>query len=182
MPDLLVPSEAPAGYPCDLETWMRTADGRRVFVRPVVGGDAPVLERELDRADLETVYQRFFRAPVRLDAAQLERLTHLDYRTRLALAAFAETGEGLGIARYETTEPGIAEIAVVVRREWRGLGIASRLLALLEEAAAARDITLLTALYLPQNRAIETVLAGRGFTVGLRDGGVAAAEKRLAAP
>ncbi len=176
-----LPPDAPAGYPADLERWIRVAGGRRVFVRPVVGGDAPVLERELARADLETVYQRFFRAPVKLGSAQIERLTHLDYQTRLALAAFTPDGEGLGIARYETTEPGVAEIAVVVRRDARKLGIASRLLELLEEAAAARGIGRLTALYLPGNEAIAGVLAGRGFTVGVPEAGVASAEKRVTA-
>jgi GNAT superfamily N-acetyltransferase len=181
MNDVLVPEPLPDGYPAELQRWVTVADGRRIFVRPVVTGDSGVLLRELAQADQETVYQRFFRSPVRLDAAQLDRLTRLDYYRRLALAAFDEGGNGVGIARYETLEDGVAEVAVVVKRDWRGVGIASALLEMLEQAAAARDITLLTALYLPSNGAIAGVLERRGFTVGLDDAGVAAAEKRLPA-
>jgi GNAT superfamily N-acetyltransferase len=181
MNESLVPEPLPDGYPAELQRWVTVSDGRRIFVRPVVTTDSGTLLRELESADQETIYQRFFRSPIRLDAAQLDRLTRLDYRSRLALAAFDEEGTGLAIARYETIEPGVAEIAVVVKREWRGLGVASVLLGLLEQAAASRDITLLTALYLPSNEAIAGVLERRGFTVGLDDSGVAGAEKRLTA-
>lgn len=177
----LEPDPMPEGYPVELQHWVVLADGRRVFVRPLVSDDSAALLRELERADEETVYQRFFRAPVRLDAKQLDRLTRLDYRTRMALVAFSENGEGVGIARYEGIEPGVAEIAVVVRRDWRGVGLAASLLESLEEAAVARGFHRLTALYLPSNTAIANLLQRRGFTIGLDEVEVAAAEKHLVA-
>lgn len=169
----------PAGYPADYEQWVEVADGRTVFARPLVPDDAPMLAREIELADPETIYQRFFRAPVRLEAAQLDRLCRLDYDTRFALGAFSTGGEGVAIVRYETTERGVAEVAVVVRKEWRGLGLGTALLASLEHAALERGIRRLTAYYLPENNAIEALLADRGFTTGISDGEVSFAEKDL---
>jgi GNAT superfamily N-acetyltransferase len=177
----LIPDRLPPDYPADLQRWVHLADGRRVFVRPVVAEDAPAIERALASADSETVYQRFFRAPVRLDARALDRLTRLDYRSRMALAAFTADGEGVAIARYETTEEGVAEVAVVVDVEWRHGGIGNALLEMLEEAAVVRGVTRFTALYLPDNAAIAALLQRRGFAIGLPDEAVAAAEKLLTA-
>ncbi len=180
MKSLLTPDRPPPGYPVDLQRWVNLRCGRRVFVRPVVVDDAPALEDALAHADAATVYQRFFRAPVRLDAKTLDRLTRLDYDKRMALAAFTPDGDGVGIARYETIEEGVAEIAVVVDRGWRRSGLGLLLLQMLEEAAHAHGIHELTALYLPENKAIEGLLARCGFEVGLHDEAVSAARKVLA--
>ncbi len=172
----------PVGYPKEYERTLVLDDGRSVLLRPVVPDDSSALLREMERADTETIYNRFFRAPVRLDAAQLDRLTNLDYDARFALAVFSPEGEGVGVARYETTSPGVAEVAVVVRTDHRRTGIGAALLADLEKAARERGIVRLTAYYLTANRAIEGLLAYRGFTVGIRDGEVSSAEKDLTAP
>ena len=169
----------PAGYPKELERWVTLDDGRKALIRPVVPEDSSTLMREFERADEETIYQRFFRAPVRLNPEQLDRLTRVDYERRLALAVLSPDGNGVAIARYETLEPGVAEVAVVVHRDWRGHGLASLLLQLLEQAAVERGIHHFTALYLPDNDAIVGVLQRVGFTTGLDESSVAGAEKRL---
>lgn len=176
----LAHTRRPPDYPVDFEQWIEVADGRTVFARPVVPDDAPALRREIEEADTETIYQRFFRAPVRIDAAQLDRLTRLDYRTRFALAAFATSGDGVAVVRYESTEPGVAEVAVVVQKGWRGVGLGAALMASLENAAIERGIRRFTAYYLPDNAAIEALLSHSGFTTGIRDGEVAFATKDLA--
>ncbi|HSF87401.1 MAG TPA: GNAT family N-acetyltransferase [Acidimicrobiia bacterium] len=177
----LSPEHKPDGYPLELEQWVALADGRRVFVRPVVVDDAPAVDAALAAADSETVYQRFFRTPVRLNASTLDRLTRLDYQQRLALAAFDVDGQGAAIARYESTEPGVAEVAIVVDPAWRNAGLGSLLLEELELAATQRGIERFTAIYLPSNLAIERLLVRRGFAVRLPDDAVAAAEKWLTA-
>ena len=176
----LASDRPPAGYPTDLERHHRLGDGRTLFVRPVVPDDAVLLARALEAADPETVYQRFLREPVRLDAMDLDRLTRLDYTTRLALAAFAPDGSGIGIVRYETVEPGIAEMAIVVDAAWRGQGVASMLLELLESAAAERGIKRMTAYFLPSNRAVIALLQAFGYATEAPDRGVATAAKDLA--
>ncbi len=177
----LVPQRTSPAYPADLERWVTLADGRQVFVRPLVEDDAEALEDALAEADEQTVYQRFFRAPVRLDAKTLQRLTQLDYQRRLALVAVSPDSKGVGIARYESVVDDAAEIAVVVNPEWRHAGVGYALLEMLEQAASDRGIRRLTALYLPDNLAIAHLLRRRGFAIGLPDEAVAAAEKLITA-
>ena len=172
----------PAAYPTELEGELTLEDGRTVLVRPVVPEDAPMLHRQMERADPDTIYQRFFRYPVHLDPATVDRLTRLDYQSRLALAAFTPEGEGIAIARYEGTEPGVAEVAVVVLPEWRRVGLGTALLDRIESAARARGITSLTAIYLPDNEHIVSLLLRVGFTPQGIDGGLGTATKDLTAP
>lgn len=176
---IMNPPQKPDGYPQDLEQWIELARGRRVFIRPVVPSDAAALGRELVRADEATIYQRFFRAPVRLGPQQLERLTDVDYTTRIAIAAFAEDGEGAAIARFEPVEPGVVEVAVVVRPAWRREGLATRMLRILEEEAVRLGVHRLVAHYLNENAAIATVLDHLGFRRIEEQGGIATAVKDL---
>lgn len=174
------PPHRPVNYPAEFERRLELRGRGHLLIRPLVPDDSALLQTELERADEETIYNRFFRAPVRLDASQIGRLTTLDYESRFALAAFTEDGEGIAVVRYETTAPGVAEIAVVVRSDWRKLGLGSALLADLERAAVARGIRHFSAYYLSDNIAVESLLAQRGFEVGIRDGEVSTAEKDIA--
>lgn len=158
----------------------------------MIPSDGARIDQALASADHDTIYQRFFRAPVHLDEAGLARLTQLDYRDRLALVAFsvpslehpsfseAETEpEGVAIARYEALGEGEAEIAIVVAAEWRRAGMAALLLADIEEAAVLRGIRKLTAVHLPGNQGIAALLSQRGFAPGSLDGGLYTASKDL---
>lgn len=170
----------PLGYPAELERILTLRDGRPVFVRPVIPADELAFEREWREADPETLYQRFFTPQPKLDARRLHALLHVDYQWRLALVAFAEDGRAVGIARYEgALGQEHVEIAFVVNPAWRRLGLASDLLHLLAEAARARGIRRLVALYLQDNQAMAALLAKAGFGPPQANAGVAAAEKTL---
>ncbi len=174
-----LPRRPPAGYPVDFERQVILDDGRGVHIRPVVPDDDTALEAAVEAADSDTLYQRFFRGGVHLDAAQLSRLTRLDYEGRMALAAFDGAGDGVGIARYELLEPGVAEVAVATDPAWRRVGLATALMQLLEEAAAARDIHTLTAVHLPENRRVAGLLGNLGYRPGSLDDGLATSHKQL---
>ncbi|MDJ0923792.1 MAG: GNAT family N-acetyltransferase [Acidimicrobiia bacterium] len=168
----------PDGYPFDYEREILLRDGRVIHIRPIVPGDAVLLAREMEEADTDTLYHRFFNPAIKLDSKRLRHLTELDYRRRFALAAFAR-GSGVAIARFEPAGGHRAEVAVVVKPEWRSAGLATALFALLEEAAIERGIEEFEALYLPDNHAIERVLHKRGFGDVTIDAGVARMTKRL---
>ncbi len=170
----------PPGYPIELEQSLTLRGGHRVFVRPVIPADELAIERAWRDADAETLYQRFFTSRPKLDARRLHGLIHVDYQWRLALVAFAEDDQGVGVARYEGA-PGQeqAEIALVVHSAWRRVGLASALLRLLEEAARMRGIRRLTALCLQENSAMTELLVKAGFSLPQVNAGVAAAEKTL---
>lgn len=156
--------DPPADYPVDLEGDAVLADGRRVHIRPVVPGDREQLRERIRTADEETLRLRFAGGDPPIAEAELDRLVHLDYRSRLALAAFDDQGRGVGIARYESHPGGTeAEVAVAVDPEWRRVGLATELLIRLAAAAEAQGITAFTALVAGSNRPIEAFLERIGL-------------------
>lgn len=168
----------PPGYPFDYERQLQLDDGREVFVRPVVPGDATLLAKEVAAADSDTLYHRFFNPAIRLDKKRLRFLTEVDFEHRFALVGFAR-GEGVTIARFEPAGDGLAEVAVVVKPMWRRVGLATAMFDLLEDAAIERGVRQFEALYLPDNHAIERVLQKRGFGGVKVESGVARVTKDL---
>jgi GNAT superfamily N-acetyltransferase len=171
-------SGLPAGYPFEYERRICLSDGRFVNVRPIVPGDAALLDKEFQLIDDETIYQRFFNVAIKLDQDRLRYLTELDYDRRFAVAAFSR-GAGVAIARFEPSAEATAEIAVVVKQGWRRVGLATALFKLLEEAAIERGIRRFEALYLPENHSIKRVLEKRGFSNPSIESGIARVTKEL---
>lgn len=177
---MIPPADAPAHYPFQFERIVTLGDGSPARVRPIVPEDASLLGAEIEAADEETLYLRFFTPVVRFDEARLRYLTELDYDRRFALAAFTIDGDGMAIARYEgAAAAGEAEVAVTVKPEYRRLGIATSLFGLLEEAAAAHGIRRLYANYLAANDAAEALLAKCGYGDVQFDGSIATVVKEL---
>lgn len=168
----------PDGYPFEFERSATLEDGRLVHFRPVVPGDVVLLAKEVAEADADTLYHRFFNPAIRLDRKRLRFLTEVDYERRFALVAFVE-GDPIAIARFEPAGDKHAEVAVVVKPGWRGRGLATVMLEILEEAAVERGVAQFEAVYLPDNHAIERVLQKRGFGRATVDAGVACVVKDL---
>jgi GNAT superfamily N-acetyltransferase len=166
------PDEVPAGYPRDYERDVRLRDGRTATIRPIIPADAPALAEAFRMADVETLRRRFLGAPPALTPARLAHLTTVDYRTRFAIVAASDAGQGIGVARYETTAPGSAEAAVVVDPGWRRVGLATALIEILTDAALGRGIDTFTATYLAENRPVTALvnLAGDAGTRLIRQG------------
>jgi GNAT superfamily N-acetyltransferase len=135
-----------------------------VFVRPVVPTDIDDLREAIVVADEQTLRDRFLGMHPSLTGSDLHRLTEVDFQSRLALAAFDEESSGVAIARYEG-KPGedVAEVAIVVDPDWRRVGLASRLLAMLAEAAVERGLRRFTAVYLVGNEVVEGLVRASGL-------------------
>lgn len=181
MVKLMSRPDTPKGYPKDLEETVTLADGRSVWVRPILPSDYEQLATAAETADQETLLNRFFTSAPHLSAKKLHYLAEVDYENRLALVALDENGHGIAVGRYEgSPDSDTAEVAVAVDPAWRRNGLASILLARLEPAAAARGITHFEAIYLPQNHAIAGVFCGLGYTPQRIEEGVARVDKHLA--
>ena len=154
----------PAGYPTAYEQDLVLPDGRRVHLRPVVPDDVDELVRAVGRADPETLRRRFLGGGPPRRRADLLRLVTLDYVHRFALAAFADDGTGVGIARYEgeRTWPTV-DVAVVVDPEWREQGLARELLRLVVQRAAEQGAEHLSADFYADNRRVVDLLAEAGL-------------------
>lgn len=153
----------PAGFPREFERRLTLADGRSVLVRPVVPGDADALVHAIRTADHETLRRRFLGAPPPIDRATVQYLVTVDYVRRFALVAFGD-GRGVAIARYEPMpdKPGVAEVAVAVDPPWRRVGLATALVSMLAEAAAARGVTQFEATYLASNEEVAAIVHDLG--------------------
>lgn len=175
----MVPDDVPDNYPRELEQWIDTPDGDRIFLRPVVPDDIARLENAFAHGDVDTIRRRFFTAAPPADRAHLEYLTILDFDRRLALLAMDGEGNSIGITRYEPESATRAEIAIVVAPDWRRRGIASLLVESLEEPAIAHGFTELGAIYLPSNKAVESMLMSIGYANPKLDDGVVRLTKVL---
>ncbi len=156
--------DVPDGYPRDLEARLTLADGRSVFVRPIVPADVDALRVAVENADPQTIHDRFLGGRAPTDPPTLQRLTTLDYVHRLALAAFGPDGTGVAIARYEgTAGSDLADAAVVVDPGWRRVGLASRMLRMLADAALARGVRRFSVTSYADNVDVHDILARSGL-------------------
>jgi GNAT superfamily N-acetyltransferase len=159
-----MPRDVPSGYPSELEQLLTLADGREVFVRPIVPADSDALREAIANADPQTIHDRFLGGRPPTDDQTLRHLTTLDYVHRLAIVAFDRRGRGVAIARYEgTSNTDLAEVAVVVDPAWRRIGLASALLRMLADAALKRGITRFSATSYADNIDVHDILSRSGL-------------------
>lgn len=143
--------QEPQGYPRELVEIAWLDDGVEVLFRPILPEDSVRYERLFTRLSPETLYRRFLTPIVRIDQRLLRRLVSVDYRMRLAIVAVIDD-EIVGVARYDETGPGVAEVALVVEDAWQGRGIGSRLLWRISAAARRYGLEAFEAEVLGENR------------------------------
>jgi GNAT superfamily N-acetyltransferase len=118
-------------------------DGSVVLVRPVLPEDKPLFVAGWQRFGDESRYRRFLGNKASLSEDDLTYFTELDHVDHEALGARdADTGEGVGVARYVRLEsqPAVAEAAVAVIDEWQHRGVGGELLRRLTERARENGI------------------------------------------
>ena len=154
---------APPGYPAQFEADVVLSDGGTVLIRPIRPNDQEALSRFHERLSPESVYLRYFSPHPRLSDAELEFLTTLDYRCRMALVAIL--GDDIvGVARYEGEEGHrSAEVAFLVDDHHHGRGIGTVLLEWLAAAARKAGISEFYATTLWENKRMLAVFKEAGF-------------------
>ncbi len=149
-------------YPSQWESDVVLADGGTVRLRPVRARDAPALLKLYEELSDESVYLRFFSPVPRPTAAQLERLTAVDYVDHMALVA--QLGDSLvAIARYDRVGAERAEVAFTVRDDQQGRGLGTLLLEHLAVVARANGVRLFSADTLPTNTRMLGVFKDAGW-------------------
>ena len=150
-------------HPAEIEADVLLADGGTVHVRPIRPEDGDALVAFHSRLSAETVYLRFFSPKPVLTPRDVERFTHVDHNSRVALIALLG-GEIVGVARYDrvpgTTE---AEVAFVIEDAHQGRGLGTIFLEYLASIARARGITRFVADTLPHNVRMLEVFHAAGF-------------------
>jgi GNAT superfamily N-acetyltransferase len=118
-------------------------DGSAVLIRPVRPEDKELFVGAWQRFGDESRYRRFLGTKAGLSADELAYFTEVDHVDHEAIGARdAETGEGVGVARYVRLEsdPKVAEAAVAVVDEWQHRGVGGELLRRLKERAGENGV------------------------------------------
>ena len=140
-------------------------DGSRVRLHQVGRSDGVRLIHGFAHLSPESRYRRFLTPTPSLPQRTVRYLTELDHHDHEAVAALdAETGEGVGEARYvrDREHPDTAEVAVAVVDEWQGRGLGGVLVDAIAARARDEGVRTFTAVMLAENRAMRTLLARLG--------------------
>jgi GNAT superfamily N-acetyltransferase len=146
----------------DLKSYVaddRLHDGRVLHTRSIRPDDKPILIRGLHNLSKEARYFRFFTHKEAFSDEELAYFTELDFTSHVGLIAFVVEGEenterAVAIGRYivsPVSERKQAEVAFVVKEEYRGLGIGSILLKHLVEIARTQGLESFIAFVMPDN-------------------------------
>jgi GNAT superfamily N-acetyltransferase len=139
---------------------MLVGDGSIATIRPYLSVDRPLLSAMLGQLSPETLRLRFHSAGQRATPEAL--LGGAGARQFIALL----DGRAVGVACYvPLTEPGVAELAVLVTDTEHGHGIGLRLVERLCESARAEGLQRLLALVLAENRVMLHLLGELGFEI-----------------
>jgi acyl-CoA hydrolase/GNAT superfamily N-acetyltransferase len=164
---------APPGgvYPERYETRHRFGD-RELLIRPIRPSDEPLLKEFFYRLSDESVYRRYFNQIKFMPHERLQEETNVDYETRMAITANivrGEVEESTALAQY-VVDPsnGFAEVAFVVRDDWQGKGVGEFLVRYLVRIAQDKGVRGITAVVMPDNRAMLHLFYKLGFTVESR--------------
>ena len=152
-------------YPQRWETDVVLLDGGTVHIRPLLREDAAAIEAFHGRQSRESIYFRYFSPMPKLTARELERITNVDYVSRMAFVALLGD-DIIGIASYDVwPSHNEAEAAFIVDDEQQGRGLATVLIEYLVVAARENGLEALTAQVLPSNRRMVSVFNQVGFEV-----------------
>jgi len=118
-------------------------DGSTVLIRPVQPEDKELFIAGWEQFGEESRYRRFMGAKGSLSPSELAYFTEVDHVDHEALGARdAETGAGVGVARYVRLPASqeVAEAAVAVVDEWQRRGLGGELLDRLTERARENGV------------------------------------------
>jgi acyl-CoA synthetase (NDP forming)/RimJ/RimL family protein N-acetyltransferase len=150
-------------YPLQWEADVVVADGGTVHLRPIRPDDADALVALHERLSDQTRYFRFFGPYPHLSQRDVERFTVVDHDRRAAIVATLGA-DLIGVARYESTGPDVAEVAFVIEDAHQGRGLGPLMLEHLAAAARERGITKFEADVLPTNRRMLRVFLDAGYS------------------
>lgn len=156
-------------YPSHLTSEFQTADGHIVTIRPIRPEDADMEQEFVKKLSPETKYYRFMNTLRELSPAQVVRLTQIDYDREMAFVALTEIDGReveVGVARYATNPDGEScEFAIVVADDWKGKGLARRLMGVIIETARSRGVKYMNGDFLSENRRMIQFVTSLGFTL-----------------
>ena len=130
-----------------------------VTLRELGPGETDVLDAVFAGLSAHSRYLRFHGATPRMTGAVRRKLTAVDGRRHLAVAAFDPDGAPIGIARLISLGLRDAELAIEVVDAWQGRGIGRRLLSAVAPRGREEHYTRVVADVLTENTGMRVLLA-----------------------
>ncbi len=163
----------PATYPEELERWVELEDGPRLFLRPLKLTDESLLRALFYKLSPESIHYRFFQLLKSMPHEKLQEFLRIDYEADMAFVVLTssvdEDAEMVGIAHYlRDPRTNFADSAFLVRDDWQGRGLGTRLMGALVEAARRQGLAGFTADVLARNEAMLRVFHNSGYAVESR--------------
>lgn len=159
--------------PCPqaLEEPATLRNGRSVLFRPIRPEDEAAHYVFLSRMSEQDLVYRFFHYVKELPRRDMARRTQIDCDREMASIASATGADGepetLGVVRaVAAPETHVAEFAVIIRSDMKGLGLGSGLLRKMIDYSVARGIRRFTGDVMYDNRPMLNLLKAFGFKFG----------------
>lgn len=149
----------------------RLRNGEAVLIRPLKDGDRRTVNTVWSHLSPLSVYHRFFSPKKELSEADLEYLSHVDFKKHVALTVCVRDKndelEPVAIGRYIVTEedPDTAEVAFAVDDPYQGLGIGTILMRQLAIIARSAGIKRFLAYVLTENTRMMAVFNHSGLPI-----------------
>jgi acetyltransferase len=160
-------------YPSHLTRHFQLPDGSDITIRPIRPEDAEMEQEFVRRLSPEAKYFRFMETLHELSREMLIRFTQLDYSRELAfIATLKQEGREIevGVARYFTNPDGESgEIALVIADEWQNLGLGTRLMSCIIDAAQEKNFHSLQGEVLANNVKMLHLMNKLGFSQRKKD-------------
>ncbi len=156
-------------YPSELTNRHQLPNGTEIVIRPIRPEDADMEKKFVHRLSDRSKYFRFMQALQELTPEMIVRFTQIDYDREMAFVAvtnYDHLPDELGVGRYMMNPDGNSvEFALVVADECQGLGIGSRLMKTLMQAAKNKGITLFEGEVLSINKPMLSLVKKLGFSI-----------------
>lgn len=157
-------------YPRELEEDVPLADGRVLWLRPILPEDEPALQRAFERLTPEEVYLRFFAPISAMTHAMAARFTQIDYDRQMALILTDHGTPGTTEFHGSVTivcDPDMqrAEYAILVRHDMTGMGLGGLLMRRIIAYARSRGIGEIHGDVLAHNHSMLSLCTELGFRI-----------------
>jgi len=156
-------------YPEELETYRTTKKGLEIFLRPVKITDEPMLKDFFYDLSEDSMYMRFFSARKDMPHKRLQDFVVVDWSRKMEILAVIKEKEReketiIALGQYELNpDKYLAEVAIVVKDEYHGMGVGKELLSYLTYIARRHGLLGFTADTLVENKGMVSLFEKMGF-------------------
>jgi len=163
--DQLPPSTEDLLFLEGYKSTLKLKDGKTAEFRPLLPSDEIAYRNFFYSLQEKTIYMRFFYRMRSFSHEVVQKQwASVDYHKNMSIIGLVQKGghqEIIAIGTYAYDRDRVAEIAFVVREDYQGMGIASYLLAVLEQIAKENKYTHFQASVLRENSAMIQVFKKR---------------------